>query len=344
MSLRLVFAGTPEFARDILQSLLDSPHELVAVLTKPDTPQGRGRVLTQSPVKQLALQRAPNIPNIPVFQPETLKDPELQKTLADLKPDVMIVVAYGLILPKTLLSLPKFGCINVHASLLPRWRGAAPIQHALLAGDSKTGITIMQMDEGLDTGDILAIQDCAIDPRETSESLTKKLQALGSTLLLSSLRELGIGKLSAQKQNNAEATYAHKILKQDAKLDWQKPAHVLDREIRAYYPWPISFTAIGFTQGNPQTLRVFKAFVKAYVLEKDKQTSVLEKDEQNKQEVAKNAGCIVEVSADGIDVQTGDGILRLQEIQLPGGKRLPVAALLNAHQNLFKKGEKLGDV
>lgn len=301
--MKIVFAGTPEFAIEPLKALLNSAHSIIGIFTQPDRPAGRGQTLHQSPVKRLA-----ELHNIPVYQPINLKSPEEQEMLRNLKPDLLVVVAYGLILPKAILEMPKFGCINIHASLLPRWRGAAPIQHALLAGDKTTGICTMQMDEGLDTGDILLKKTCDITPDETSQTLHDKLAALGATALLETLETLEKGTVSPQKQDAENVTIATKISKADAKIDWQESATVIDRKIRAFNPWPIAFAEL-----NGQTIRIWSAKLNS--------STLLEKNIK--------PGTIIKKYKEGIDVATGEGILTLLEIQLPGGKRLPVSEILH---------------
>lgn len=313
MSLNIVFAGTPDFARDVLVALANTHHHIQAIYTQPDRPAGRGRHLKPSPVKEWAIEH-----QVPVFQPQRLKDEKEQGILRDLKPDVLIVVAYGLILPQAILSIPKYGCINVHASLLPRWRGAAPIQHALLAGDPTTGITIMQMDAGLDTGDILLMRTCHIQENDTSESLYPRLATLGGEALIEALNLLEHGKLNPIKQNDTESTYATKLSKEEACLNWTKPADHLDRQIRAYNPWPVAYTSL-----KGETLRIWQATILS-------------------QTTQATPGMILETSNAGIDVATGNGILRLLELQLPGGKRLSAADLLHSKQELFHPGVQLG--
>lgn len=307
--MRIVFAGTPEFALEPLKALLDSKskHQIVGVFTQPDRPAGRGQNLHLSPVKELAL-----LHHIPVYQPLRLKDPLEQALLRDLDPDLMVVVAYGLILPQAVLEFPKYGCINIHASLLPRWRGAAPIQHALLAGDLCTGISIMQMDAGLDTGDVLFTYPYDIKPTETSKTLHDTLSVLGAKALMETLEKLESGTLSPQKQNSEASTYAHKISKQDAKIDWTCTAEDLDRKIRAFNPWPIAFTEL---QG--QTIRVWAARSEALAVDAV-------------------PGTIIRCDKDSIDVATGAGVLKLLELQLPGGKRLPVREILKSKHALFQ--------
>lgn len=309
MSLNIIFAGTPELASTILQTLIKGPHTIQAVFTQPDRPAGRGQVAHMSPVKQLAIRH-----ELPVFQPISFKQPADQAILHTLKPDLMVVAAYGLLLPPAVLSIPRLGCLNVHVSLLPRWRGAAPIQHAILAGDSLSGVTIMQMDAGLDTGDILSLHPCTIELNETSETLHHRLAEIGANALMKTLHDLEKGKIIPQKQDPTHATYASKISKQDAKITWSDPAEHIDRQIRAFYPWPIAHTLI-----DNQPLRIFSA--------KPLSTST-----------HSLPGTIIQSNAEGIDVACGTGVLRLLEIQLPGGKRMSVSSLLNSKAALFKTG------
>lgn len=238
MSLKIIFAGTPAFAVPTLQALVNSSHDVVAVYTQPDRPAGRGRHLTASPVKAFALEH-----NIPVEQPPTLTKPEPQQGLEFYNADVMVVAAYGLLLPEAVLHAPRFGCINVHASLLPRWRGAAPIHRAILAGDTCTGITIMQMEKGLDTGPMLCQASCPIERHDTSANLHDRLATLGADALLMTLTQLEAGALNPQLQNNSHATYAKKITKAEAGLDWQQTALALERQIHAFNPWPVATTS-----------------------------------------------------------------------------------------------------
>lgn len=304
-SLRIVFAGTPEFAALHLQALINSNHNVVAVYTQPDRPAGRGKKLTASPVKLLAQEH-----HLPVLQPLELKTPDAQKILSDFNADVMIVVAYGLILPKIILETPRYGCINVHASLLPRWRGAAPIQRAIEAGDSETGITIMQMDVGLDTGDMLSQTPCAISMEDTAASLHDKLIPLGQKTLLSVLDN--ISALTPSKQNNSNACYAEKLRKEEALIDWSQPATIIERQVRAFNPYPVSFTLL-----NNERVRIWQAHSVA-------------------SNVNATPGTLLDVSNDHIIVACGKEALCLDTIQLSGGKMLSIKSILNAHRDLFK--------
>lgn len=303
--MKVIFAGTPDFAVPALQSLIDSSHEVIAVYTQPDRPAGRGRKLTASPIKQLALKY-----NIPVYQPLSLKHVEIPAA------DLMVVVAYGLILPQTVLSSPRLGCLNIHASLLPHWRGAAPIQRAILAGDTETGITIMQMDAGLDTGNMLYQVKCPIATDETAQQLHDRLSLIGASALLTTLETLP--NIHPIPQNNADASYASKLSKLEAKLDWTRSATELDRAVRAYNPWPMAYTML-----NDQPMRILCA------------VPIFEEN-------SAVPGTILEVGKMGIDVATGSGILRLLSIQLPGRKPIAISDYVNAHQRTLIPGTLLG--
>lgn len=296
---RIVFAGTPEFSVSCLSALLNSSHEICAVYTQPDRPAGRGRKLTASPVKQLAVAH-----NIPVYQPQTLKTPEAQAELRALAPDMLIVVAYGLLLPKAVLEIPKLGCVNVHASLLPRWRGAAPIQRSLLAGDTETGITLMQMDVGLDTGAMLKKVHCEILPNDTAETLHDRLAKLGADLLAANIDDLE--NLPATAQHDDLATYAQKLNKVEAQLDWQQNAVYLARQVRAFNPYPIAQAEIA-----GETFRIWAAEALA-------------------EAATVAAGQIQAVSRAGIDIATGEGVLRVLSLQQAGGKAIAVRDFLNS--------------
>ncbi|MDX2463713.1 MAG: methionyl-tRNA formyltransferase [Porticoccus sp.] len=313
--MRIVFAGTPEFAAQHLQALLDNHgrHEVVAVYTQPDRPAGRGKKLTPSPVKTLAENQG-----LKIHQPLNLKDSEQQRILAELNADLMVVVAYGLLLPPAILNTPKYGCINVHASLLPRWRGAAPIQRALEAGDHESGITIMQMDVGLDTGDMLLTAHCTIDDHDTGGSLHDKLAAIGPPALLATLNKLAEGKAIAEKQDDALNTYAPKISKEEGLLNWELPAELLCRKVRAFNPFPVTYTTL-----NNERVRVWQA-----------------KFDTECTKVA--PGTIIEANHQGIRVNTGKGTLLITELQLPGKKRLPVSEILKSRAELFTPSQILG--
>ena len=307
MSLNIIFAGTPEFAAEHLRSLISSEHNIVAVYSQPDRPAGRGRKLTASPVKALALEH-----DIPVFQPLNFKTDEAVDQLKSLNADLMVVVAYGLILPQIVLDAPRLGCVNVHASLLPRWRGAAPIHRSLLAGDEQTGVTIMQMDAGLDTGDMLVKATCDILPTDTSEVLHDRLIEIGGPALITALNQLESGSANPMQQDNDQANYAHKLEKSEGQIDWSEPALVIDRKIRGLTPWPGAFT-----QWQGDNVRVHKA-----------QLSSTQSDAE--------PGSIVEMNKDGFHVATGDGVLLIETLQMPGKKAMAVKDILNARREQFE--------
>lgn len=312
--LNIIFAGTPDFAARHLQALINSHHNVIAVYTQPDRPAGRGKKLTASPVKELALSHS-----IPVYQPGSLRKEPAQQELAALNADIMVVVAYGLILPKVVLDTPRLGCINVHGSILPRWRGAAPIQRALWAGDKETGVTIMQMDVGLDTGDMLLKTYLPIEDEDTSASLYEKLALQGPDALLQALEGLANGTLAAEKQDETLASYAEKLSKEEARLDWTKSATQLWQEVRAFNPWPVSYFE---HQGN--TIKVWQTQVST-----TSSTAA--------------PGTIISASKKGIDVATGDGVLTLLSMQLPGKKPLSVADILNARGEWFTPNTRLNN-
>lgn len=306
--MRIAFAGTPEFAVPTLLALLSSPHQLVGVLTQPDRPAGRGRLLTPSPVK------AAVDGSIPVAQPATLRSPEGQAQLAGWDPDILVVVAYGLILPQAVLEIPRLGCVNVHASLLPRWRGAAPVERALLAGDETTGVTIMQMDAGLDTGPILLQRALAIGSLDTSPGLRARLAAEGAALLLQALQGLADGSLHPRAQPAEGVTYARKLEKREAPIDWSRPAIELERQVRALQPWPVAESALSDPRtGTADRLLIYAA----RVAPSDSAAAGL------------RPGVIIATEGrhqEGyIRVQCGDGALDLLTLQRPGGQRLPAA-------------------
>lgn len=308
--LRVVYAGTPEFAVPALEAIVESPHTVVAVYTQPDRPAGRGRKLRASPVKELALARA-----LPVEQPPTLRDAEVQRRLAAYAPDVMVVAAYGLILPSAVLQIPPLGCLNIHASLLPRWRGAAPIQRAILAGDAQSGVTIMQMDAGLDTGAMLLKRTCPIGPRDSAADLHDRLAKMGAEALIEVLGGLAAGAgRPGEPQNDSEATYASKIDKAEAEIDWRLAPDDIARRVRAFNPWPVAYTRY---HGEP--LRIWQAEASGDVRQEP-------------------PGTVVAEGAQGIDVAAGGGVLRILRLQLPGGRTLTPAEFLSARSLL---GERL---
>ena len=311
--MRVLFAGTPDFAAAHLQALLDAPTiSVIGVYSQPDRPAGRGKKLTASPVKKLALKH-----QLPVFQPQSLKDPEQQRILSELQADIMVVVAYGLILPQAILDAPRLGCINVHASILPRWRGAAPIQRAIEAGDAETGVTIMQMDAGLDTGAMLSVSRCDIDSNETSASLHSKLELLGAPALLHTLESLNSGLAVAVEQDDQLSCYAAKITKQEALIDWSQCAQILDRQIRSFNPFPAAYTTL-------DELRI-----KIWQAEPTPASGL-------------TPGQIISADSAGILVSCGKQSLLLTEIQLPGKSRMAVSEVLKSRGELFAPKRLLG--
>ena len=310
-SLNIIFAGTPDFAARHLDALLSSGHNVVGVFTQPDRPAGRGNKLTASPVKQLAEQY-----NIQVFQPKSLRPEENQQLVAGLNADVMVVVAYGLILPKPVLAMPRLGCINVHGSLLPKWRGAAPIQRSLWAGDAVTGVTIMQMDVGLDTGDMLHKLSCPIEPTDTSATLYQKLAELGPAGMLTTLSQLADGTAKPEVQDETRVSYAEKLSKEEAKLDWTLSAVQLERCIRAFNPWPVSYFTV-----DEQPVKVWKATVLPHV--------------------AASPGEIVQADKTGIQVATAEGVLNIETLQPAGKKAMTAQDLLNSRRDWFTPGNML---
>lgn len=307
--MRIVFMGTPDFAVPSLQALIDAGHDVCAVYTQPDKPQGRKQILTAPPVKTLALAH-----DIPVFQPNTLKNEDEQARLRELAPEVIIVVAYGKLLPKAVLDIPPHGCINVHGSLLPRWRGAAPIQWAVIAGDEMAGVTTMQMAEGLDTGDMLLTYETKVGEKETAGELFDRLAQSGAELLTQTLVKLD--EITPRPQDDAQSCYAHMLDKQMAVIDWSKSAHEIDCLIRGLNPWPVALTTL-----SGERLKVFAAEKAAGNGEPG---TVLEADPKK-----------------GLTVACGEGALKLIEIQLVGGKRMKATDFLRGH--VIEVGTKLGD-
>ncbi len=317
--LNVIFAGTPDFAAESLQALLDSRHRVIAVYTQPDRPAGRGRKLTPSPVKRLALAH-----ELPVLQPETLKAVEPQAELAALDADIMVVVAYGLILPKAVLKTPRLGCLNVHASLLPRWRGAAPIQRAIEARDTESGVTIMQMDEGLDTGDMLLVRRTPITATTTGGELHDRLAALGGQALVEALDALSDEGLAAMPQPEGGVTYAAKLSKAEAELDFRRSAAELAARIRAFNPWPVAWCTF-----DGERLRLLMA----------------DESELTAGETKAPPGTLLDQDGEALRIACGpEGreVLRVTQAQLPGGKVLPVSALLHARAERFTPGLRLG--
>ena len=309
--MRIVFAGTPEFAAQHLAALLAAGLPVVAVYTQPDRPAGRGHKLMPSAVKQLALQHG-----IAVYQPQSLRDPQAQAELAALKADLLVVVAYGLILPQAVLDIPRLGCINSHASLLPRWRGAAPIQRAIEAGDQQSGVTVMRMEAGLDTGPMLLKVSTPISATDTGGSLHDRLAELGSAAVVEAVSQLAAGQLPGEAQDDNLATYAHKLNKDEARLDWSRPAVELERLIRAFNPWPLCHSSL-----NGEPLKVHAAQLG---------------------DGHGQPGSILAADKNGLSVACGTGALRLTRLQLPGGKPLNFTDLYNSRRELFAIGQVLG--
>ncbi|MBQ4834588.1 methionyl-tRNA formyltransferase [Pseudoalteromonas sp. MMG010] len=311
--LRIIFAGTPDFAARHLQALINSEHQVVGVYSQPDRPAGRGKKLKASEVKELALAH-----DLPVFQPPSLKSDDALTELNSLNADIMIVVAYGLILPKAILSAPRLGCLNVHGSILPRWRGAAPIQRAIWAGDSQTGVTIMQMDEGLDTGDMLHISRCDISADETSASLYTKLAELGPDALITTINKLAKNELTPEPQNDELANYAKKLSKEEANIDWSMSAQQIERNIRAFNPWPVCFTQMG-----ENTVKIYKA---------------------NVVELTGTAGQILSSDKHGVIVACGEQALCITQLQPQGKKPMAINDFLNGRSDWVTPGTQLGEI
>ena len=310
--LRIIFAGTPDFAARHLQALIDSEHQIVGVYSQPDRPAGRGKKLKASEVKELALAN-----DLPVFQPASLKSDDALAELSSLNADIMIVVAYGLLLPKAILEAPRLGCLNVHGSILPRWRGAAPIQRAIWAGDNETGVTIMQMDEGLDTGDMLHISRCPIATDETSASLYTKLADLGPSALIDTITKLANDELTPQVQDDALANYAKKLSKDEANIDWSMDAVQIERNIRAFNPWPVCFTLMG-----ENTVKIY-------------QSEVVEHQG--------TPGTILHSDKHGIVVACGTQALKITQLQPQGKKPMAVTDFLNGRSDWVTPGCVLGE-
>lgn len=308
--LNLVFAGTPEFGLPALDALWQSSHQLTAIYTQPDRPSGRGRKVQGSAVKQWAVKHS-----IPVYQPINFKEPEALETLANLKPDVLVVIAYGLILPKAVLAIPRFGCINVHASLLPRWRGASPIQQAILQGDEQSGVTIMQMDAGMDTGNMLETATCKITPTDTAATLHDKLAACSVKPLLATLDALCCNQLMPVVQPNSGVTYAQKITKEQAQINWYSTAVEIDRQIRAFNPWPIAYSLVG-----QEVVRVHEAVR-------------VESSHSCK------PGSVIQITKDGLVVAAAVGAVKITKVQFAGGKVISIADCLNSNRaSLLQRG------
>ena len=302
--MRIIFMGTPDFSVPTLEALVASGHEVVAVVTQPDKPKGRGKEIHMSPVKECALQH-----NIPVYQPVRARDEAFVEEMRALNPDAMVVIAFGQILPKSLLDLPKYGCVNIHASLLPKYRGAAPIQWAVIDGEKESGVTIMQMDEGLDTGDMLAKAIVPLDEKETGGSLFDKLSEAGGRLCVETLAKLEKGEIIPEKQGESPTAYASMLDTNMENIDWNKSAVVIERLVRGLNPWPSAYTHL-----DGKTLKIWACDVLPQSASKGE------------------SGEILEVTKDAIHVQTGDGILVLREIQLAGKARMDAGAFLRGYK------------
>ena len=312
--MRVIFAGTPDFAATHLQAILeDDRYQLVAIYTQPDRPAGRGKKITQSPVKKLALAN-----DIQLEQPASLTDIKTQETIARLEADVLIVVAYGLILPQAVLDIPRLGCINVHGSILPKWRGAAPIQRAIEAGDRETGVTVMQMDVGLDTGPMLTTSQCTIDDKETSASLYSKLAVLGAQALINTLEKMRSGTAVGIAQDSTQSSYADKIAKQESLIDWSASVTEIERRVRAFNPFPAAYSLV-----NGQRIKIWLASV-------------------DSREYHGVPGEILSADNDGLLVKCGNGALLISTIQLAGKSKMYVAEALKSRASLFSPGNRLG--
>ena len=301
--MRIVFMGTPDFAVPTLTALIEGGHEVVAVVTQPDKPKGRGKAVLMTPVKEKAIEY-----EIPVYQPVKVRDPEFVELLKTMAPDAIVVVAFGQILPKSILDLPKYGCVNVHASLLPKYRGAAPIQWAVIDGEKESGVTTMMMDVGLDTGDMLEQKAIPLDEKETGGSLFDKLSGVGAKLCVKTMEAIENGTAVYTPQDDALATHTGKIQKEMGSIDWSKDAEVIERLVRGLNPWPSAYTRI-----DDKNLKIWRAKVISH-------------------EVKAAPGCILKVTKDELEVQTGNGVLALLEVQLEGKKRMTTDAFLRGYQ------------
>ena len=309
--MKAVFMGTPDFAVGTLEELIHSRHEVAAVVTQPDKPKGRGKAMQFPPVKEVAVRE-----NIPVYQPRRVRDPEFIKILKEIDPDVIVVVAFGQIIPQEIIDLPKYGCINVHGSILPKYRGAAPIQWAVIDGEKESGVTTMQMDAGLDTGDMLLKTIIPLEKEETGGSLFEKLSTAGAKLLIETLEKLEEGSIVPEKQGESPTPYAKMLTKEMGDLDWKKDAVLLEQLIRGLNPWPSAYTHL-----NGKTLKIWSA-------------------EVEERETKEKPGPVVEVNKKELKVQTGKGILSLKEVQIEGKKRMEIDAFLRG--NTVKEGIVLG--
>ena len=308
--MRIVFMGTPAFAVPCLQALVEAGHEVCGVFTQPDKPKGRGKAVLMTPVKEKALEMG-----IPVYQPVKVREPEFVKTLADLAPDVIVVVAFGQILPKSILEIPRYGCVNIHASLLPKYRGAAPIQWAVIDGEKETGVTTMFMNEGLDTGDMLEKEVVPLDPKETGGSLHDKLSAVGGRLILSTLKGLEDGTLKGTPQTDEGSCYAKMLKKSLGDIDWTMDGAAIERLIRGLNPWPSAYTSL-----HGKTLKIWDADV-------------------TDREYGVEPGTVAEVSKDQLIIQTGKGSLSVRSLQLEGKKRMDIQDFLRGYS--LEKGTVL---
>ncbi len=317
--MRILFMGTPDFAATILDRLIKEEHEIIGVVTQPDKQKGRGKEVSYSAVKELALAH-----NLPIYQPLKVREPEFLEKLKEMAPEVIIVAAFGQILPKALLEIPQFGCINVHGSLLPKYRGAAPIQYSILEGEKETGITIMYMDVGIDTGDMILQEKLAIDEEETGGSLFNKMAELGAELMVKALISIKDGSAVRTPQNNEEATYVKIIDKQMGRIDFTQSATKIERMIRGLNPWPSAYTML-----EGKTLKIWLAKVEPF------------EDNEELKDKTTEPGEIIEIRKDAFVVRAGDGLLVIKELQLEGKKRMTAEAFLRGYQ--LKAGMKLGE-